>query len=47
MGRSLRRIKRRKPRIIKRKSKTPFKQSKLPEEITAARPSMKLKLGAE
>lgn len=49
MGRSLRRIKKHKPRIVKRggaqKKKGARNKSKLPEEITAQRPDMQRKLG--
>ena len=46
MGRSLRRIKAAKPRIVKRKKKAGKVKSRVPEELTAARPDMAKKLGA-
>ena len=45
MGGSLRRHKRHRPKIIKRKAKKPFRASKLPVELAAARPGMAAKLG--
>ena len=47
MGRSLRRVKRSRPKIIKRKKKTPFAKSKLPHEVTKQSKSIEEKLGEE
>lgn len=51
MGRSLRRHKASRPKIIKRKKKSVNKKldtrSKEPEELTALRPDMEAKLGAQ
>ncbi len=47
MGRSLRRIKRSRPKIIKRKSKTKFTKSKVPHELKKGSDALEEKLGAE
>ncbi|WPT14129.1 hypothetical protein PSENEW3_00000260 [Picochlorum sp. SENEW3] len=47
MGRSLRRIKRSRPKIIKRKSKTRFTKSKIPHELKKGSEALEDKLGAE
>lgn len=45
MGRSLRRVKKSKPKIIKRKAKKPFLKSKVPHEITRETKTISDKLG--
>jgi hypothetical protein len=47
MARSLRRVKKNRPKIIKRKKKTPFAKSKLPVEIKQDSKTIEAKLGSE
>ena len=47
MGRSLRRVKRSKPKIIRKKKKKPFAKSRVPEEIKRANKMIEEKLGGE
>lgn len=47
MGRSLRRVKRSKPKIIKRKKKSPFAKSRIPHELAKGTKALEEKLGEE
>jgi phosphoribosyl-ATP pyrophosphohydrolase len=47
MGRSLRRVKRSKPKIIKRKKKSPFAKSRIPHELSNGMKALEEKLGEE
>ncbi len=47
MARSLRRVKKHRPEIIKRKKKTPFSKSEVPIEIKQDPKTVKEKLGSD
>jgi len=47
MGRSLRRVKRSKPKIIRKKKKKPFAKSKVPDEVKRTDRMIEEKLGGE